>query len=136
MIKQRVTTTLIYIMLATFMVVKWTPSHVHLNTQHDHGSERHQHSVEAHSHQSVAFHADKIDSVHLQVEESMVVDLDHDQIQPNENKLNNPSDALAAFVYHQPLIQTRELGLPEVRNSLPRLFHQHPGQPRAPPLLS
>jgi len=136
MIKQRVNATFIFLLLTAFMVVKWAPSHAHLNAQHDHGSKRHQHSVEAHAHQSVIFHADQIDSNHMQMDEAKVVDLDHDQSPPNNKKQDNSSPALAAFVYGQLLVQTREPGLPEGRNSPPRLLHQHPAQPRAPPRFS
>lgn len=135
MIKQRVNATLIFLLLTAFLVVKWTPSHAHLNEQHEHGGEQHQHSVKAHAHQLIVFHADQIDSGHMQMDEAKVVDLDHDQSPPNDKKLDNPSAALA-FVYYPPLIQPREIGLPEGRNSLPRLPHPHPGQPRAPPQLS
>jgi hypothetical protein len=72
----------------------------------------------------------------MQMDEAKVVDLDHDQSLPNNKKLDNPSAALATFVYYPPLIQTKELGLPECCNSPPRLLHQHPGQPRAPPRFS
>ncbi len=136
MIKQRVNAIFIFLLLTAFMVVKWAPSHAHLNAQHDHGGEQHQHSVEAHAHQPVVFHADQIDSSHMQMDEAKVVDLDHDQSPPNNKKLDNPSAALAAFVYCLPLIQTREPGPPEGRNSLPRQLHPHPGQPRAPPRFS
>ena len=135
MIKQRFNTTFIIFLLIAFLAAMWTPSHAHLNAQHDHGGERHQHSIKAHTHQSVTYHADLIDSDHLQMEESKVVDLDHDQHFPNSKKGNNPS-ALVAYIYYFPLIQSREIILPECYISPSRQHHSHPGQPRAPPLLS
>lgn len=134
MIKQRLKTTFIFLLLAAFMVFKWSPSHAHLNAQHDHGGERHQHSVEAHAHQPILFHADQIDLDHPQMDEGKVVDLDHDQCTQNDTKLDNP--ALPSFAYCLPLTQTREIGLSNSQNPLPRLLHHQPGQPRAPPQLS
>ena len=133
MIKQRSNATSIFLLLAAFMVFMWSPSHAHLNAQHDHGNERHQHSVEAHAHQSIIFHADQIDSNHLHMDEAKVVDLNHDQSPQSGKKLDSPSTALVNFDYLQPLIQARDIALLKSFNPLPRLFHQQPGQPRAPP---
>lgn len=135
MIKRRFNAAFVFLLLAAFMVFKWAPSHAHLNAQHDHGGEQHQHSVEAHAHQTVVSHADSIDSDHPRMDESEVVDLDHDQSLQNDKKLDNPA-TLAAYVYSPPLVQTRGVGLPEKRDFLPRLLYPHTGQPRAPPQLS
>lgn len=135
MIKRRFNAAFLFLLLAAFMVFKWTPSHAHLNAQHDHSGEQHRHSVEAHAHQPVAFHADPIDSDHPQMDVAEVVDLDQEQLPQNDKKLDNPA-TLAAYVYSPPLVQTRGVGLPEKRDFLPRLLYPHTGQPRAPPQLS
>ena len=135
MTKQRSNTVFIFLLLFAFLVVKWAPSHAHLNAQHDHGDEQHQHSVETHAHQPVFLHADPIDSHHLQIDEARVVDLDHSQTS-STNKKPYPPVVLAAFAYCAPLIQTVDTGLTGVRNILPRLPHSYPVQPRAPPRFS
>ena len=135
MIKRRSNAVFIFLLLAAFMVLKWTPSHAHLNAQHDHSGEQHRHSVEAHAHQPVAFHADPVDSDHPQMDGAEVVDLDHEQFPQNDKKFDNPA-TLATYAYSPPFIQTRGVSLPERRNFLPRLLYPHTGQPRAPPQLS
>lgn len=135
MIKRRSNAVFIFLLLAAFVVLKWAPSHAHLNAQHDHGGEQHQHSVEAHAHQPVAFHADPIDSDHPQMDVAEVVDLDQEQFPQNDKKFDNLA-TLAAYVYSPPLVQTRGVGLPERRDPLPRLLYLHTCQPRAPPQLS
>src|SRR3989338_3880483 len=135
MIKRRFNAGFVFLLLAAFMVLKWTPSRVHLNSQHDHSGEQHRHSVKAHAHQPVVFHADSIDSDHPQMDVAEVVDLDQEQFPQNGKKLDNPA-ALAAYVYSPPFVQKRIVGLPERRDPLPRLLYPYPGQPRAPPQLS
>lgn len=134
MTKRRPTATFIFLLLAAFMVFKWSPSHAHLNVQHDHGGEQHQHSVEAHAHQPDIFHADTIDSNHPQMDEGRVVDLDHVQCTQNDKTQDNPE--LSTFSYCPPLTQTGEIGLSHSRNPLHFLLHHQPRQPRAPPLLT
>ena len=130
MIKQRVNELLIFLLLATFLVVKWAPAHAHLNVQHNHGDEQHQHSVETHAHQPTLLHTAPIDSHHPQIEEARIIDLGHDQAQSNSERPYHPV-ALAAFPYFRSLAQAKEMGLSKNSNFLPRLLHQHPGQPRA-----
>ena len=135
MIKRRFNAAFVFLLLATFMVLEWAPSHVHLNAQHDHSGEQHRHSVKAHAHQPVIFHADTIDSDHPHMDVVEVVNLDQEQFPKNGKKLDNPA-ALAAYVYSPPLIQTRGVSLPESRDFLPPPLYLHPGQPRAPPQFS
>lgn len=136
MIKQRSNATFIFLLLAAFMVLKWSPSHAHLNAQHDHGDEPHQHSVEAHAHHPIVAHADLIDSHHPQVDDDKVVGLDHDQSTKNDKKLDNPSAALTTFIYCPPQAPVKEIGPSKSCNPLPRLLHQYSDQPRAPPRFS
>jgi len=135
MIKQRSNAAFVFLLLAAFMVLKWTPSHVHLNAQHDHSGERHRHSVMAHAHQSVIFHADPIDSDHPQMDVAKVVELDQEHISQNGKKLDNPA-ALAAYVYSTPHVQAKVVSLPERRDFRPRSLYPQAGQPRAPPQFS
>lgn len=135
MIKRRSNAVFIFLLLVAFVVLKWTPSHAHLNAQHDHSGEQHQHSVEAHAHQPALSHANPIDFDHPQMDEAEVVDLDHDQSLQQDKKLDHPT-TLAAYVGFPPLIQKKIVGLPERRDPLPRLLHPYPSQPRAPPQFS
>ena len=135
MIKQRSSKIFILFLLAAFLVVKWTPSHAHLNVQHDHGDEQHPYSVETHAHQPSLLHTASIDSQHSQLDEAMIVGLGHEQT-PSDNKKPYHPLALAAVVYCPSPAQARGIGLSTSSSLLPRLLHQHPGQPRAPPQLS
>lgn len=135
MIKQYSGAALIFFLAVTFLALKCSPSHAHLNSLHDHDSEQHRHSIQAHSHQPVVFHADTIDADHQQMNEARVVELDHDQSPSNGKKLDHP-EALAAIIYYAALIQSGEVGLTEGGTLLARLLHPHPGQPRAPPQLT
>lgn len=136
MIKQRFNKALLLLLGTAFLVFTWTPLHAHLNVQHDHGGGQHQHDVKAHAHQQVVFHADQIDSTNPQEDEAQVVNLDHDKSPQNGKQLDIQPVILADFVYCQLLIQTREFGLPNGCNSLPRPPPHQPGQPRAPPQIS
>ena len=136
MIKQRFNKALLLLLSAAFLVFSWTPLHAHLNVQHNHDGMQHQHDVKAHAHQQVIFHADQIDSAHPQEDEAQVVNLGHDKSPQSSKQLDIQPVILADFVYCQLPPQTREFGLSDGCNSLPRPPPRQPGQPRAPPRLS
>ena len=135
MIKQRLNTAVIFLLLTAFLVVKWAPSHAHLNLIHDHGDELHQHSVETHAHQPIFGHTAPVDAHHLQIAEAGVVDLMLDQT-PASNKKIYPPLTLAAFAYSAPLFEAVGFDLTWDRHFLPRQTHTSPAQPRAPPGFS
>ena len=136
MIKQRFNTTLIFLLLTAVLMVKWVPTHVHLNVSHDHGSEQvHQHGIETHAHQQLVLHGDQIDTDHMPMDEARVVDLDPEQNPPNDTKQTSSLSVWTTFVYDPPRIQLKEFDFLGSRRALPRLLHQRP-QPHAPPQFS
>ncbi len=136
MIRQRINSVWLFVLLTAFLAVQWTPPHAHLASPHDHSDGRHQHSAEAHAHQPVVSHADAIDSGHFQLDETQVVELDHDASPANGCPLDAPP-ATWLVEAHYPLIgEAMVFGTPPGHNALPSSRPPHIGQPRAPPSLA
>ncbi|MDX8386034.1 MAG: hypothetical protein R8M11_05915 [Gallionella sp.] len=120
-------------LITIFLVIQWTPSHAHLNTQHDHGGEFHQHLADTHAHLPVFAHLESIDAEHIQEDVTSVVELDHDQIILNAKSISDSSSILAVSV--RALLKTpiRTTHFLENSNALRKSPPPHIGEPRAPP---
>jgi hypothetical protein len=139
LIKQHYRSATYFVLLAIFMAVQWASPHAHLTGTHEHSGDRHQHSAEIHAHQAGALHPDAIDSGglgHLDVADTLVVELDHPQL-PSGGQQPDPRPIALVAEFHIPIpTASNRYRLPEASNPLPDLLPAHIGQPRAPPRLA
>ena len=136
MIRQRINSVWLFVLLTAFLAVQWTPPHAHLALPHDHSGGRHQHSAEAHAHQPVMLHVEAIDSRHSQLDEAQIVDLGHDASPANGCPMDAPPATLLVEAHYPLFGEVIAFGPPPDRNALPDLLPPHIGQPRAPPSLA
>ena len=52
---------LLYCLVAAFLSLQWSATHIHLAGEHEHDGGQHQHVVTAHQHQLASHHPDAID---------------------------------------------------------------------------
>lgn len=89
---------LLVTLIAAFLSLQWTASHIHLAKHHDHGKGHHQHYTAVNSHQSIDIDLQSNDFSH-HTNDLSVVELDHEFNHKKFNQLEKPDTASIATTF-------------------------------------
>lgn len=136
MIKFRSNHTLLITLIASFLMLQWTTTHIHLTEYHNHSGSIHQHNSEVHSHYSIDNHVISSEFSH-HTNGDNVVELDHKISSLKIGKLYEPTTVFIATELPQvSFYQPGKMKLPELVNTkLSHLFRAII-KSRAPPAYS
>ena len=122
--------TLAYVLIAAFIAMQWTTTHIHLSEQHGHDSGIHQHQLDTHAHQLSAQHVSTVENSDVASHED-VKELDFES---TLLKKDNKWKYLPIVLYQSPLnIIVSGINIPIDDHVIHDHLRQAPFNPRAPP---
>ena len=131
----RINTVLAFSLIAAFLSMPWSVTHVHLSKQHDHDGGLHQHSIEAHAHHPVSHHADQIESSH-QTSDANVIELNPEYRLTNSTKQKKLPVTIQAYVFQPPLLCLSKAEHSKIISTKLEYLYQSTVYLRGPPLFS
>lgn len=134
--KSRSNYALLLLLVAAFLTMQWSTTHIHLAEHHNHDGDHHQHQAEAHAHNIAKQHADAIDYSH-HADFSNTIEIDHEFPLSKREKQKNSSTVVItpAFLSSQSFFLT-SIKIPVIVNTKLSYFSRSTVHPRAPPQTS